>query len=285
MKVSNALYTYPVLSESSLRDDYVPESSFSAVATQHQTGVNEMSIEVSVDLKDDTLLRLVQDKKAKIVCHVESPLSSYRSMQEIDMFTRNISLPIDTTVMRGSLEITPFVTAAVPLEEFTSDTFSEFYKGTYRIEAGDILAFAPTIEIEIEPDDIDKLPTQSIIRVSSHDAREMATDLAGNYILIRLPEDTYKGYKVLSKKESSHYKLSIMGIVLPALMDALYELKTNDGQSDDKIWARVVKAKLKDGGRGSDVAQYDPLVHAQFLLNNPADGAFVPIIDSMGADD
>lgn len=285
MKVSSALYTYPVLSESSMRDDYIVESSFNATAEKQQTGTSEVSISISIRLEDDNLNNLVSNNKAKIVCHIESPLSSHRTIREIDAFSLHASIAIDTSVMRGNLEITTFIVANEVIDDYTSSSFSDFYKGVYQIEPGDILAFCPTIDIEIEPDDINNKPTQSIIRITSNDGREMTTDLSGEYIIVRLPKDTYSGYKMLSRKDNPHYKLSLMAIVLPVLMDAIHNIQTSDGSVNDKIWARVIKAKLKAGGRGSNVEQYDPLVHSQFLLNNPADGVFVPIIDTLGGDE
>jgi hypothetical protein len=265
-----------------LRDDYKPDSSFISSVEKEQTGANEVSLTVKVELHDACLTDLIRNDMAQIVCHIESPLSSYRMTQEIDLFDLQTTLPIEPQHMRGVLEITPFIVAKQEIKEFSNDMFSDFYKGTYRIEKGDVLAFTPTIEIEIEPEDIDKRPTQSIIKVSGHDKREMTTDLTGEYILIRLPHATYSGYKSLSAKENSFHKISLMAVILPALMDALIELKTGEGASEEKIWARVILAKLKAAGRGSNVALLDPLSHAQFLLNNPADGAFEPIINDSG---
>jgi hypothetical protein len=284
MKVSNALYTYPVLSVAGLRDDFIPESSFSVLVEKRQTGVSEVSLDVVAELMDDNLTALIRQGKAKIICHLESPLTSHRATREVNPFDMRVSIPIDPENMRGTLEVTPFIAATRLIDDYSSDTFAELYQGSYRIEPGDVLAFAPTVEVEIEPEDIEKSPTQSIIRVSSHDGREMTTDLTGAYILVRLPKETYSGYKMLSRKESSHHKLSLMAVVLPALMDAIFEMKSGDGHPEDKIWSRVIRAKLKAGGRGSDVSKYDPLVHAQYLLNNPADGTFEPIIDSLGDD-
>lgn len=279
MKVSNALYTYPVLSAQGLRDDYVSGSSFSSSVEKLYTGVNEVSLDVAVELSDSNLLGLVKNGDAKIICHLESPLTSYRTTYEINPFDMRIAFAIEPQTMRGVLEVTTFIIAAQSLEHYTSNTFSELYEGTYSLERGDVLAFAPTVEVEIEPEDIDKRPTQSIVKISSHDRREMATDLTGEYILVRIPEDTYSGYKMLSKKESAYYKISLMAVVMPALMDAITEMKYGDGSSDSKIWARVIRAKLKAGGRGSDPTQYDALSHSQYLLNNPAGGTFTPIID------
>ncbi len=281
MKVSNALYTYPVLSLAESRDDYKAESSFSVTVDKLQTGVKEISLSVTVRLESEYISELIKADKAKIICHVESPLSSYRSTHEINLFDLNILVPIEPKSMRGILELTPFIVATENIDDFSSDAFSEFYKGSYHIEKGDVLAFTPTVEIEIEPEDIDKRPTQSIIKVGSHDEREMTTDLTGDYILVRLPSDTYFGYKVLSRRESPHYKISLMAVILPVLMDAIYEMKTDDS-TENKVWAKVIRAKLKDGGRGGDVSQYDPMIHAQFLLNNPADGTFTPIIETHG---
>jgi len=288
MKVSNALYTYPVLSISGLRDDYLPESSFSIEIAQVQTGVSETSLDISVSLEDTNLSALVNSGKAKITCHIESPLSSFRKVYDIDAFDMHIQIPINPDEMRGYLEVTPFIVANEVIDNFTSNAFSEFYEGKYYLERGDILAFAPTTEVEIEPDDIDKRPTQSIIRVTSHKERDMSIDLSGDNILIRLPEATYSGYRNLSSKASDYYAMSLMAIVLPALMAAIYDIKSEKADSDDKVWSRVIKAKLKNGGMGSNYDQYDPLAYAQFLLNNPAEDTFRPIInasDSNGGND
>ena len=181
--------------------------------------------------------------------------------------------------MRGTLDVSTFVVAADDIHSFTSDAFGGFYAGSYDIERGNILAFAPTVEVEVEPDDIDKSPTQSIVSVRPNDKREMTVDLSGEYIVIYLPQNVYAAYKALASKESAHYKLSLMAVVLPALMEAINEIKHGEGGFDSKIWSRVIKGKLKAGGRGTDVSYFDPLSHAQFLLNNPADGMFESIIE------
>lgn len=284
MKISNALYTYPVLSLSGLRDDYKTDSSFSAQVEKIRTGINEVSLVITIELIDDGLTDLINSGNARIVCHIESSLSSYRAVRDVGLFDSRIVIPIEPSVMRGMLEITPFIVATQTIDSYSNVMFGEFYAGSYKIDSGDILAFAPTIEAEIEPEELDKRPTQSIIKISGHDRREMTIDLTGEYILIRLPKETYSGYKMLSGKENSHHKLSLMAVVLPALMEAMYEMKTGDGSSDEKVWSRVIRAKMKAGGRGAEVSQYDPLVHSQFLLNNPADNTFAPIIDNSGDD-
>lgn len=281
MKVNNALYTYPVLSNSGLRDDYTGASNFSISLEKEQTGSTEVSLEIIVDLLDANLQKLVNDALAKVVCHIESPLSSYRRIIEVTPFDMRTMVAVNPKTMRGTLEVSAFIVATSDINNFTSSTFGEFYVGSYKIERGDVLAFAPTIEVEIEPDDIDKRPTQSIIKVRQNDKREMTIDFTGEYIVIYLPKNTYAGYKIISLKDSIHYKLSLMAIVLPALMDAIYEIKSGDGSYDDKTWSRVIRAKLKTGGRGTDTSHYDPLAHAQFLLNNPADDTFVPIIEQL----
>jgi len=279
MKVSNALYTYPVLSAQGLRDDYISDSYFSSSVEKSQTGVKETSLNVTIELIDSNLLEILKRGDAKIVCHLESPLTSYRTLLDIDAFDMHTSFAVEPRNMRGTLEVTAFIVAVRPIDNFTSETFSDLYEGVYKLESGDMLAFAPTVEVQVEPEDIDKRPTQSIIKISGHDRREMTTDLTGEYILVRIPEETYVGYKMLSSKNSAYYKISLMAVVMPALMDAIYEMKHGDGDLDTRIWARVIRAKLKAGGRGSDPAQYDALLHAQYLLNNPADGTFTPIID------
>lgn len=283
MKFSNALYTYPVLSNAGLRDDYVRESDFSIEVEKNLTGVNEVSLDIEVKLTDKYMSDLLRQRDAKLVCHLESPLSSYREVTDIDVFDMSASIRIDPTVMRGLLEITIFIIAGKKIEGFTSDSFSEFYKGTYEIDSGDVLAFAPTLEVEVEPDDINAQSKKSIIDIRGYDKREMSVDLTGDYIVILLPNSTYNGYKALSRKESSHYKVSLLAVIMPALMEAIRNLK--EEPDIDKLWSKVITAKLKAGGRGSDSSQYDPLIHSQFLLNNPADDAFVPILDSYGGDE
>ena len=217
---------------------------------------------------------------AKLVCHIESPLSSYRDVVEIEVFDMSIEIKIDPTVMRGLLEITTFIVAAKQISDFSSDSFSEFYKGVYKIDSGDVLAFAPTVEIEIEPEDLNTQSRKSIINIRSHDKREMAVDLTGDYIVILLPKSTYSGYKTLSRKESSHYKVSLMAVIMPAVMEAIRNLM--EESEIDRMWAKVITTKLKAGGRGSssNTSMYDPLIHSQFLLNNPADETFTPLVDS-----
>jgi len=278
MKFSNALYTYPVLSNTGLRDDYVNESDFSIEVEKNLTGVNEVSLNIEVKLSDNNLSDLLKQGDAKLVCHLESPLSSFRHVDDIDVFDMSTEIKIDPTVMRGLLEITIFIVAGKQLDEFRSDSFSEFYEGVYKIDSGDVLAFAPTLEVEVEPDDMNAQSKKSIINIRGYDKREMSVDLTGDYIVILLPKSTYRGYKALSKKGSSHYKVSLMAVIMPALMEAIRNLM--EDYEVDRLWAKVITAKLKNGGRGSDASHYDPLNHSQFLLNNPADEVFTPIMDS-----
>jgi hypothetical protein len=181
--------------------------------------------------------------------------------------------------MSGTLEITGVIVATKKIFNFSSDNFSEIFTGVYTMSPGDILAFAPSVIIKMDTEDLDTNSKNSIIKilVNNDDNNNMNVNFEDDYILISLPKKTFSAYNRLAKQNSIYFKLSLASVIMPSLMEAISSMKNEENEDYQELkWYRVIKSRLfsKYGNEWKDT---DVIELAQFLLNNPFKDLFKSI--------
>ena len=272
MKITNTLYSYPVLATHDIREDYNEFSSFSIAVSQIQTGNSEYVLDIDYLLNESNLNQLITTGDAAIYVHIATPLTSHRVIQKVDGFTFKHRIELDSSIMRGTLEITAVIVASKQLVNFSSVNFSDIFTGQYTMSPGDILAFAPSVVVKIDTEDLDNNTKNSIIkiRVNNDDANCMNVNFENDHILISLPKKTFSAYNRLARQNSIYFKLSLSAVIMPSLMEAIASMKNeeNDESYQELKWYRVIHSRLLSK-YGIEWKNTDVIELAQFLLNNP----------------
>jgi hypothetical protein len=279
MKITNTLYSYPVLATYDIRQDYSESSRFSVEVSQIQTGNSEYVLDINFLLNENNLNNLIKIGDAAIYVHISSTLTSHRVIQKVDGFTFKHRIELDSSIMSGTLEITAVIVATKKIINFSSENFSVIFTGIYTMSPGDILAFAPSVIIKMDSEDLDTNSKNSIIkiRVNNDDINNMNVNFEDDHILISLPKKTFSAYNRLAKQNSIYFKLSLASVIMPSLMEAISSMKNEENEDYQELkWYRVIKSRLfsKYGNEWKDT---DVIELAQFLLNNPFKDLFKSI--------
>ena len=281
MKITNTLYSYPVLATHDIRQDYNENSNFSIDVSQIQTGNSEYVLDIDFLLSENNLNNLITIGDAAIYVHISSPLTSHRVIQKVDGFTFKHRIELDSSIMSGTLEITAVIVAVKKIIDFSSDNFSDIFTGKYFMAPGDILAFAPSVIIKMDTEDLDTNSKNSIIkiRVNNDNPDNMDVNFEDDHIIISLPKKTFSSYNRLAKQNSIYFKLSMAAIIMPSLMEALMSMKIDQNEDYHELkWYQVIQSRLSTK-YGSEWKNTDVIELAQFLLDNPLKDLYKSIED------
>jgi len=282
MKLQADLFPYPVLSP--ITDDYVG-SSFSAKWREKVTST-QLDLEVLFSLEDDGLKNLIKNKRAVYAVHVEGISSSYRKLFPVESGKNKVTISIDPNEVGGDIEMNMVVIACKEISSYQNKNFNpEFYDSDYKVsllDKGDILAFCPYEKLTLGVSNKDKPSVESMMRVSATKGKFMVVDTDSDVIYIRLPEQTHKLYKSLSKNSKGQEQLLMVTIVLPALSHVISEIQSGE-DFEDKAWYSALQDKLSKLNYSEEsFLQEDPMKVAQVLLGCPLDNAFEMFYNERG---
>ncbi|WP_203641105.1 hypothetical protein [Levilactobacillus andaensis] len=283
MKLQADLFPYPVLS--SVTDDYIG-SSFSTKWREKKVSSDQLNLEVAFTLDDSGLRNLIKNKRAVYAVHVEGISSSYRKLFPVEGNKDKIIISIDPSEVGGDIEMNMVIMACKEIGSYQNKNFNpEFYDSDYKVaslDKGDILAFCPYEKLTLGVSNKDKPSVESMMRVSATKGKFMVVDTDGDVIYIRLPEQTHKLYKLLSKSSKGQEQLLMVTIVLPALSHVISEVQRGE-DFEDKEWYSALQDKLKKLNYGEEsFMQEDAMKIAQVLLGCPLDNAFEMFYNERG---
>lgn len=251
MELVDKKYPYPVLRPHG--DDYISSCSFNLDGTFVNSD-NKVKLDFTVQLTCDALRDLVEQAKVKIICHIECSLSAFRRVYEIPLDGKHIEIPEGD--LSGKVFVCPFIVAYEDLKGFSSPYFNPIYGDlSFDIASGAVLAEGTqlkffveheTTALEYQPDIFSVLPYPD--QPDDKNNNLMNVDVDGQKIRIFLPEHAFHQYQNLRRfGNSNEYLWSI--IILPALVEALYEMRDiaieDPEDLDSKLWSRILKEKIE----------------------------------------
>ncbi|NFA03254.1 hypothetical protein [Weissella cibaria] len=240
MRLSNNSFPYPVLSSANSFDidsEFKFGDSFSVNVDQVQIGQSDFELVVTYFLKNDDLQMMVNDGRAKVVAHVESTLTSYRNAIEFPENSDTVSFAVDASMIAKNIELTVLVVSNVMIEEYSNSGFnSELFGDNYAVKnimRGDILAFEPTIDIELQTVDSGPVGVQTFIKVAKSKNKSMMVNLDGEAIKIEIPTETYRVYAQM--QNAKEVKMANFSLLVPALMLAVDDIKDEGSTNGDLL--------------------------------------------------
>ncbi len=248
MRLKSRLTPYPILNDQS--DDYIG-SSFSVdfdVVTQFA----EVYGKLGFKLCNDEIQRLIDDRSAEFVAHIECPMTCFRTTAT--SFDSEVEFKFDASQVTNRIEIRTFIILTKDVANFTSSHFHPDYQGNvFDLKAHQIIAIGTAMDYRVQKDerDLDNLP--SIIRITKLTDKKKGTMSVNtdndSHISIGLSDDVFELYAQLGKNVFKATAFSL--VLLPALVIVLQRMYLN--RTDDSItsmhWYQVIESILEKNGK------------------------------------
>lgn len=287
MEIKYKLYPYPVLAE--YTDDY------KNVKFDVNIDVTKEGYDVKVcylaALTSSSLKKLIQEKKAKYVYHMECAQTGFREVLATPDIESHYIL--SSKKVNGKVQICPFIVAVDDINDYSADEFHEDYAGEiFSIESGCVMAIGKMAALDIskEIDDLANTPSIfSIIKNADANCKHMLVDYSGRKIIIKLPLNDYYSYKSLSQTPAAMPILNSL-TVIPALVYVLGEMKAlaveERAENEESLWYSTIrKVLLKQFNCDIESENYNEcnlFELAQKMINDPISDAFNILTSGFG---
>lgn len=284
MHITNKHYPYPVLKP--YGDDYI-ESLFDVTVVPNLTS-DKVILKINAKLKNKKIKELIDQKLAKIVCHIESSLTAFRKTIciplndiEDEIYSGELSFEISSDIISGKVFVCPFIISSGNFD-YANPAFNPEYGGvSFPIDEGAVLAEGNQISFEIpnirktleytpsifETVPIDDPSIDSITVDYSHDEK----------IIIHMPKEMFKNYKLLNNSLETRPQLWAM-IIVPCMVHLLEYIQSLRGTEDysnikETRWYNVINDALKKSKgydlESADFLRDDIVMVSEDILKNP----------------
>lgn len=243
MDIKYKLYPHPVLT--STTDDYVG-STFNC-KLDYKNGINEVIFNFEIEFDNDEILSLIENGKAEYLVHIECPKTFFR--YTIKTTENKFNKSIADSKLNGKVNFCIFVVAKQDLTGYTNKNFNRDYCGmSFDIDKGSIMAIGGQYDCNIEKNSEELSKVQSIFTICRYQADNqngMEIDIEGDKIAIKLSNESFQNYKLLSNMPTLQPVFHSM-IVIPALIYTFETLKREQIESyDNRRWLSAIRRTLK----------------------------------------
>lgn len=268
MSYNNRLYPHPVLG---IEDDIDGEFS---VDLTYSSDKDYISLAPIFKLAETNLFNLVSEAKTSFYILVYCKSTFFRQVYKVTS-TVPQPLKIPATQLRGEVEVDFFLCANTEIENYKSDNFNLEYSSTvFDIDRSDILAYGGKGKFFANKSPEELKSISSLIRIanSGEKTKPMYNEYTGEKITIFLCEEDYQDYQWIARTNKLA-NIFHSSIVLPALVDALYFIETEEAKDhSDRRWFRALE-EIKTKSKTKDVFQI-----AQNILHQPSERTFKTIL-------
>lgn len=267
MKNKDVCFPHPVLG---VGDAVGPKPPVKAQISEER---DDFVINLSVDIHNEDILKLVHDEYAAFVCEIDCPSTFYREIFYPQETSFEIRVKRKDVAKRVNIDFT--VTVTKNINDYTNSEFHPDYQGfSFDLEPGDLLALVKMhYDADIKYDKLQSAGSFMTI-VPGHDEKNTVYYLGKSKIEIHLPKALYDDYRVSFNGPGKHATIFHSSIVFNALTYAL--LNYDDEEYSNTLWARTLKYRIELEPRlrkYADVLENkDPMKimeFAQALLDNP----------------
>ncbi len=267
MKNKDVCFPHPVLG---VGDAVGPKPPVKAQISEER---DDFVINLSVDIHNEDILKLIHVEYAAFVCEIDCPSTFYREIFYPQDTSFDIRVKRKDVAKRVNIDFT--VTVTKNIKKYTNSEFHPDYQGfSFDLEPGDLLALVKMhYDADIKYDKLQSAGSFMTI-VPGHDEKNTVYYLHNSKIEIQLPKALYDDYRVSFNGPGKHATIFHSSIVLNALVYAL--LNYDDEEYGNTLWARTLKYRIELEPRlrmYADVLENkDPMKimeFAQALLDNP----------------
>jgi len=284
MKISNRMFTYPVLADE--RNDY--KSFVFKIEQSYKMNVSSLNLSFEIELTCPELEQMILAGKAEYVIHLECSNTAYREIVKSISSTIEYSIPLKK--LNGTLECVGFIVLKQDIKNFKcNDWDDDFADMRFDLTSSSILAYCNINSLEIKKNyeeftDAESIFTIYEINTAEHKPAEIQLD--SQKIRIGLPKEDYKNYVMYSINKGVQALYNSM-LILPALVYMLDEVRCSNGDEygyesyKNKDWfIAIEKAYKKRGLNFTDVIvdeNFSSFRVAQEIMDMPIGKAFSQI--------
>lgn len=261
-------YPYPVLGN---EDDI---KGIFNIDFKYELSKDNVVLNVISKLQNGALADLVKKERASFVVEVECRNSFYRT----SLSTRNTAEKwiIPSRFLRERVAVSFYICADEDIKNYVPSDCHPDYKGlSFEIEKGDVLAFGGGCSFVAEKGfDPLRPPVSSLMSIREGRRHEgpMGVDYGSDKITVELSKSDWKNYLEIKKHTLAVGALHA-SVVLPVLIDAIYQAQEASSEYKDNNWYGRLESILDAKG----LRDREPLEAAQRILDNPCSRNFKSI--------
>ncbi len=259
MKVSAKSYPFPVLGN---QDDIV-QGQFNP-SLHYTLEQDEVVLNCNLLLTNPTISELIEEEVASYYIQVECAGTFYRRTFKSNL--EDTQIRIDASDVRDKVTVTFLVCANRPIESYNPVGIHPDLEGdpSY-VETGDVLADGGSgwfiADKQFDPL---KAPISSFMKIQKGLNKTGPVNIVyeEDSIIIVLSEEDYEKYNSIRNYSPNTLHSSL---VLPALVDVLYQMKYSKQQYEDKPWF----GKIQQITLQRQIKLDEPVLAAQQILAQP----------------
>ena len=262
-------FPYPVLTSSSTLDPDYLNSQFD-LEVGYKSDIGVWLFQVNVSIKNDSILDLLKNNKAKIFCIIKSTGTFFLENFDLNFDSENL-IKIKKEDIKGSVELNAVIISndiqQVVLDDITDDYFET---NSFNFEKGDILGVSDSYYLDIHPLFVKDTPIQSDKTwfVDPWDKDYTSYEPRTDGIFIKLPRDDFRIQKDLTKNFKELNSLFKMKYFVPILMDIINEAKDDEQYKYRYPWYEV----FEDECGKYDIDLEDPFIASQDIIKKMISG-------------
>lgn len=288
MKIKDRQFPYPVLSP--FNDDIKSEPL--KVEIKADSVEENMEFTVEFELKNETLLNLIDEGKAVYGVHLECTSTMKRFFEKSD--AASFSFKINQRFLNNIVEINFFVVAKEEISTYqNSDAHEDFEDMVFTVEKGERLAFAETIKMNITKEQIAKPNSIFELAVNAYDNAPLFAADFQEKIVVSVPKSAYEEITTLRGFIGADVdQLLIMMYYMPALIEALYYVKDLIDTEElhlveSTVWYRSIAKRLETLGENiEELGQVDNIPNLAIqILDNVNERALTSIARIFGIEE
>lgn len=227
------------------------------------------------NLQNDTIEKLIREDSAAYVVHIECANTFFR---ESFLFTnRSPEFKINADELRDKVDISFFISATKPLDDYKNSTVHEDYEGqVFHLEKGDILAYGGDTNFLAVKNYESLKAVSSIMIINKGDNNLTKVNFDKDKIELSLSKENFQIYN--DNKNIEHFRNFFhTSLVLPVLYKALDFIAKDDADLKNCKWFNVLKTRIDD--ESLSIAEDDEknFEIIQKLFGNPYDRFFSSI--------
>lgn len=253
-------FPYPVLGNS----DDINNGDFNP-SLQYVITPDSITMNCNFELTNTYIADLINKHQATYLVEIECGNTYYRATEQTYESALSIQLPANT--LRERVDVGFYICTTQSIEKYLPPNIHEdFGNEPFYLEPGDIIALGGATSF-VAAKEFDPLnaPISSIIKLekSTKNNTDMQVSYDGERIVVQLPKNDFEAYSLV---KNSSAELLHSAIVLPVLVDAIYEISDRgSGNYDGTAWSERLKQICID----RNINIEEPLTAAQKILNHP----------------
>ncbi len=224
MRIGKRLFPYPILNKDPFLSQYKKSTFYFDYQQELVDQNNAILFHINTTLDNETLLKLVEERKAEINIVIECPETMFRKKYPVNIGLSEIKISIGN--FSGKVYLLGFIIAKDNISDFKSSDFLDFYGDiSFDIEKHDIIAtdMGFVTKVNFDPEDNAKKSIFLVIKNNNIDKKIMKIEYDSSKIIINLPPEQWNAYnttKNLSNLGSIYFSM----FAIPALSFSLNEL-------------------------------------------------------------